>query len=1023
MGREISIKDTQGNELEAAMYQASSIIHKAYLGQLEELSLEQPSTTIQKLDVSECGTFYQLTRLVVNQEENFLDKLVTIANVVAGVNGSLTTIIKSDGQNVQYYMGVIAKKNRQTGEKHQHTGIRAGISSAFVGAMEGNFIGSNIVPLEKQAIREMREEIFHPEVQSISSISGIVSLRNQERTGMASYVQGIENLTHALSGKKYTIVMIADPMTTQSIEAIREGYEILHTQLSMFSSSVLTVNQSNSVTLTTTESESIANSITDGITRTQSHGTNTSTNTGKNKGGNLSLLLGGISSGKSWGESKGTNYNDSYGMTRSETLQQSSQRGTSDSTTEGAGQSIQISVENRSIKGLLDKIDLHIKRLELCESFGAFDCATYILAENPGDALAVAGNYHALMRGEDSFVQGSYINKWAFDKYSSDESVQEGIVQYLRAFTHPNFYLDESKQITVTPACQISGQELAIQFGLPKKSIDGLTVLEMTPFGRNPEPAQGEALPLGKLCYMGKEERTSVELSVQDLTKHVFVTGATGSGKSNTVYHMLDELTSRGVAFMVVEPAKGEYKQIFGGRRDVTVYGTNPNLSALLRINPFAFPKDIHVLEHIDRLVEIFNACWPMYAAMPAVLKDAMEQAYTACGWSLVSSTCASGTFPTFRDVLGELPLVMEQSAYSKDTKGDYVGALVTRVKSLTNGINGQVFCGLDTIPDEALFDKNIIVDLSRVGSSETKALIMGLLVMKLQEYRMCSGDMNSKLKHVTVLEEAHNLLRCTSSEQSQESSNLQGKSVEMLANAIAEMRTYGEGFIIADQSPGLLDPSVIRNTNTKILMRLPDQSDRVLVGKSIGLNDDQIIELAKLEVGVAAVYQNNWLEAVLCKVNYFTKESPYQFEPSDVDSSPWKDRFLRHMLADDRKDSLVSAEDVDNLKKWIGSLETGVGAKNNLLDVVVQNRQITDGQRNELLYQMVKGAALCQRAENLYPPDGIPVFLDSAISDRLQVSQELASEIRLHMLSHVAGAMGANHTFVEKLRATGGIR
>ena len=62
-----------------------------------------------------------------------------------------------------------------------------------------------------------------------------------------------------------------------------------------------------------------------------------------------------------------------------------------------------------------------------------------------------------------------------------------------------------------------------------------------------------------------------------------------------------------------------------------------------------------------------------------------------------------------------------------------------------------------------------------------------------------------SGLQHITVLEEAHNLLRRTSTEQSQESSNLQGKSVEMLTNAIAEMRTYGEGFIIADQAPGLL--------------------------------------------------------------------------------------------------------------------------------------------------------------------------------------------------------------------------
>jgi hypothetical protein len=184
-----------------------------------------------------------------------------------------------------------------------------------------------------------------------------------------------------------------------------------------------------------------------------------------------------------------------------------------------------------------------------------------------------------------------------------------------------------------------------------------------------------------------------------------------------------------------------------------------------------------------------------------------------------------------------------------------------------------------DDIPNETLFDKSVIVDLSRVGSIETKALIMGLLVMKLQEYRTTSSeDMDLPLRHITVLEEAHNLLKRTSTEQTSEGSNLLGKSVEMLANAIAEMRTYGEGFIIADQSPGLLDMSVIRNTNTKIILRLPDESDRQLVGKAASLNDDQIIELAKLQQGVAAVYQNDWIQPVLCKVQKFDKpEGKYQ--------------------------------------------------------------------------------------------------------------------------------------------------
>lgn len=145
----------------------------------------------------------------------------------------------------------------------------------------------------------------------------------------------------------------------------------------------------------------------------------------------------------------------------------------------------------------------------------------------------------------------------------------------------------------------------------------------------------------------------------------------------------------------------------------------------------------------------------------------------------------------------------------------------------------------------------------------------MGILVLKLQEHRMAQGMAhNSGLRHLTVLEEAHNLLKRTSTEQPAEGGNLLGKSVEMLSNAIAEMRTYGEGFVIADQAPGLLDASVIRNTNTKIVLRLPEGGDRELVGGAEALTDAQVAELARLPRGVAAVYQNDWIEAVLCKID-----------------------------------------------------------------------------------------------------------------------------------------------------------
>lgn len=423
--------------------------------------------------------------------------------------------------------------------------------------------------------------------------------------------------------------------------------------------------------------------------------------------------------------------------------------------------------------------------------------------------------------------------------------------------------LENKRKVLVDATALSSTNELAIQMGLPRKSVKGLPVIEHALFAQEilnncKDDDKTAKIELGSINCFGKDTKIKAELDVDSLAMHTFITGSTGSGKSNTVYQILSELLKKDVHFLVVELAKGEYKNVFGNREDVAVYGTNPMLTDLLRINPFSFPKEIHIYEHLDRLVEIFNVCWPMYAAMPAVLKEAIERAYIKTGWDLRESQNKYNNrlFPNFVDVLQQIDEVMEESQYSNDNKGDYKGALCTRLRSLTNGINSLVFCS-DELNSQELFDQNVIVDLSRVGSAETKSLIMGILIMKLQEYRMSSGNgMNAPLAHVTVLEEAHNLLRRTSTEQFSESSNLLGKSVEMLSNAIAEMRSYGEGFIIADQSPGLLDMSVIRNTNTKIIMRLPEYSDRELVGRAAGLTEEQIVELSKLSQGVAAVYQ-----------------------------------------------------------------------------------------------------------------------------------------------------------------------
>ena len=668
----------------------------------------------------------------------------------------------------------------------------------------------------------------------------------------------------------------------------------------------------------------------------------------------------------------------------------------------GKNDSLTQTFTNHSVKNTLELIEQQIKRIEASTALGMWDFSAYFLSESPVVANNAAHMYLALTQGEKSYLSQSAVNMWVPNE-KNEQDIQN-ILDFLKLLQHPQFELNEEDVNEdenwlmypphVSTTVSLTGKELAYSLNLPKKSVSGLPVLESVAFGREvqrftPLADSDDAIQIGKVFHMRKTEKTPVKLDINSLCSHTFITGSTGTGKSNMIYQILDKLVDEEKKFLVIEPAKGEYKNVLGGHYDAKVYGTNPRITELLKINPFSFPDSISVLEHIDRLTEIFNACWPMYAAMPAVLKDAIEKAYKDKGWVFSNYSYYSTDFPTFADLMKALPEVMENSLYSADTKSDYQGALITRVKSLTNGINGEIFCANDEISNRDLFDKNVIVDISRVGSTETKSLLMGILIMKLQEYRLHTGKMNAALQHVTVLEEAHNLLRKTTLAQSQESSNLQGKSVEMLTNAIAEMRTYGEGFIISDQAPDLLDDAVIRNTNTKLVFRLPDETDCERVGKSIALKPEQIRELAKLPAFVAAVYQNDWVEAVLCKSEKFDKEKPFSYQPDDT--NPYIEEFFASIYTATEKVEF-SEKKKAFLSGWIARLDVPYEVKQFLYEAL-DRKELDDFKKCHVAYNLFGGQKVAAILEDAADPTDGMKKAHSFIDDRYSLNNSDLSE------------------------------
>ncbi len=994
-------KDMQGDEAQAFISRQLGAVgvevYQAYLEQLK--TLYQPmDVDIERFDDLNRIRYFDITKWVTDPSEKNLDKLVNVYQVLSEENCNIALIYNRKCTGTQIIMAVNNTDMEQSDPAKANS-----FNARLVAALKGNFPGVEILEKKndntygcgipvclKSAIANSDSEIS---VKSIAVVSNLASDKSEDFISQ-SMEKLLDGIIPETDDEEYTIVLLAKPVTDQ-LNARNRLFE-LYSALAPYSSW-----QTN---YAYTESDADNSSATAGINLGMNVGKHSGRSTSVNAGGQVGPLNVGVSQGVSSGTNIGANFGVNFSRASSVTVQV------------GKNEGLTQSYINFGVKHTLDVIEKQLERIDASSALGMWEFASYVFAKSPVITNNVAHMYLALTQGDESYMTRAAVNLWDGQEETDAACT---ILKSVQKLQHPVFGLRESSDEStllfpslVTPSAVLSGKELAKALNFPRKSVSGFPVFECVPFGRDVQKLSSEdtdnsrKVPLGKIYHMRSvDENKRVLLDADSLTSHVFVTGSTGAGKSNTIYQLLNELTKKKAHFLVIEPAKGEYKQVFGGRPDVHVYGTNFKMAPLLHFNPFSFPDEIHVLEHIDRLIEIFNACWPMYAAMPAVLKDGIEESYESCGWNLTHSVCEPKRYPTFATLLKKLPEIMDSSAYSKDTKGDYTGALVTRVKSLTNGINGQIFCSGDELTSEELFDRNVIVDLSRVGSMETKSLLMGILMIKLQEHRMAKADeTNAGLRHVTVLEEAHNLLRRTSSDQSQDSSNLQGKSVEMLANAIAEMRTYGEGFIIADQAPGLLDMAVIRNTNTKIIMRLPDESDRILVGKAAGLTDEQIVELSKLDCGVAAVFQNHWLEAVLCKINEFKEKQKYYYENPKVGKTALEagnnqmNTFFEKLLGKPTAVEL-SDEDVDKIRTWIDGLAVQGNTKVRLRTVLEGTANLSENDKRDLLYRVVNGNDFLKRAGMYAGTESARESgmreIDQRIMEMLQVSAMLAAEIR----------------------------
>lgn len=437
----------------------------------------------------------------------------------------------------------------------------------------------------------------------------------------------------------------------------------------------------------------------------------------------------------------------------------------------------------------------------------------------------------------------------------------------------------------------VGAKGAAAAFRLPisvRGGIPGIAVRQPAPDfepGPRPSEAADDELHLGTFRRGG-----AVTVKLRHLTRHALVTGFTGAGKTNTVLYLLNQLWAERkrkdllpIPFLVIEAAKKEYRGLLSqpGFEDLLVFSLGDETTSPFRLNPFELQPGVRLEAHLGHLQTCFDAALPQFGILPSIIAESLEMVYEDKGWHMTDRGRAQSDrlFPTMRDLFAKVIQVAESRGYAGETYHNIRAAVAGRIGSLLRGSKGRMFDCQRSVPLDILMTRPAVLELNDLNQQD-KALTMMFLLMLLREYR----ELNKAkvLQHMTVVEEAHNVMENVQSVGASEvAADTRAKAVEAFAAMLAEVRAYGEGIIISDQSPEKLAPDAVRNTNLQIAHQLRHRTDREAIAAAMIMTEAQQEYLGKLKVGEAAIFLTGYDRATFMRVPNYKDEAGLD-EPSD---------------------------------------------------------------------------------------------------------------------------------------------
>lgn len=817
--------------------------------------------------------FFKLYSLTYDEKFPYREAIENILSTLESEHFNFVYLLSGDPSRVTIYLGVVKNSDADTDVSVAKYGRK--LEASFNGYFQGSI-------LEKLAAEQIEEEVLKPlqHVRRISAVTGLPSLHESSANKNVDF-QGIDRLINSMANETWMLLIVAERVKQESVlnlqNELYQLYDFLHLQ------------SKQSIQISSNENEGVSSTETAGKSSSKSQGTNESKAFNENK--STSSGSSNSTTSKSTGNTTTRGTND----TKTESSNTSESFGKNKSS--GRSESLTVDIVNKRVQEVLKYIDeVQLGRLKLGATKGLFKTAIYVLGQNLDQHDRLKSNFVAIFQGDQPTLSPLRVNEIKV----SDGRKLSGVMSPFQLLSFETRYQRSTLILHGIPqqagemelATYMTPKELSLIAAMPQKEITGLSLREGVDFGLNPSQNnhQQNLVDLGCLIKRSqKQSATRIVLTKQQINKHIFIAGVTGSGKTTTCQKLLIQSN---MPFIVIEPAKTEYRGMvdLDGMDDIIIFTLGNEKFSPFRLNPFELLEGESITSHIDMLKATFTAAFPMEAAMPQILEEAMYECYKQCGWNIEDGSnqycqnpwAVNGEyFPTLSMLVEKLSDVVNKKGFGNELRENYIGSLVSRMSNLTIGAKGLMLdCHL-SVDFDTLLDQKVIIEMEDIKSQEDKSLMMGFILTRIGETLKRKYKADRSYHHITLIEEAHRLL----SKVEYGDSPAKKSAVETFSDMLAEVRKYGEGLIIVDQIPNKLAIEVLKNTNTKIIHRIFAKDDKEVIGDTMLMNDRQKEFLSSLQVGEAILFTEGLHKPVHIGVERLTDTSDNELEDARLQS------------------------------------------------------------------------------------------------------------------------------------------